>query len=58
MTSPRVNKVTKLANACVFVLALIVAGLAPVACNTTEGFGKDLKAGGEALEDAARDAND
>ncbi|GJM17825.1 MAG: hypothetical protein DHS20C14_00380 [Phycisphaeraceae bacterium] len=26
-------------------------------CNTTEGLGKDIKAGGEALEDAADDAN-
>jgi len=34
---------------------LLLAGLAlgASACNTIEGFGKDLKAGGQAIESAA-----
>lgn len=28
------------------------------ACNTTEGVGEDIEAGGDAIEDAAEDAND
>jgi predicted small secreted protein len=53
-----------LANPCRFLaslFAIIVLGLAVsqmTACNTTEGVGKDVKAAGEGLEDAARDAKD
>jgi predicted small secreted protein len=38
--------------------ALVVISLALVACNTTEGVGKDIEATGDAIEDAASDAND
>lgn len=41
------------------VLALALAGtLAVGACNTMEGVGQDVKAGGAAVEDTARDAKD
>lgn len=38
--------------------ALACCFIALPACNTTEGAGKDIKAAGDAIEDAARDAND
>ena len=41
-----------------FIVALIVAfGAASLlgACNTIEGMGKDIKSGGSAIEDAAKD---
>ncbi|HZW11057.1 MAG TPA: entericidin EcnA/B family protein [Phycisphaerales bacterium] len=43
--------------------ALIIASLATAtvtlsACNTTEGVGEDVAAAGDALDDAAEDAND
>jgi predicted small secreted protein len=34
--------------------ALAVLGLATAGCNTVEGVGKDLKAGGQAIEKAAQ----
>jgi entericidin B len=38
-------------------MALIgVSVLALSACNTVEGAGKDVKAGGQAVENAAKDA--
>lgn len=38
-------------------LALVLAGtLAVAACNTMEGVGEDVKSGGSAIEDTARDA--
>ncbi|GMV27012.1 MAG: hypothetical protein AMXMBFR58_30430 [Phycisphaerae bacterium] len=41
------------------VLAAALAGLAALhACNTTEGVGEDIEAAGDAIEDAAEDAND
>jgi len=40
-----------------FLMALIgVSVLALSACNTVEGAGKDVKAGGQAVENAAKDA--
>lgn len=38
------------------VLALAAVLLA--ACNTVEGVGRDVKAGGEAIEDTAQDVRD
>jgi entericidin B len=39
------------------VLVIALAGtLAVSACNTMEGAGKDVQAGGSAIEDTARDA--
>ena len=35
------------------ILVLIAVLLAVSACNTVEGFGKDMKKGGEAIEKAA-----
>ncbi|MFI4883326.1 MAG: entericidin A/B family lipoprotein [Phycisphaerales bacterium JB064] len=32
---------------------LVAMAIATAACNTVEGAGKDIEAGGEALEDAA-----
>lgn len=42
--------------------ALIIASLATAtvtlsACNTTEGVGEDVEAAGDAIDDAAEDAN-
>ena len=34
-------------------LLIIVAMLTLTACNTMEGLGKDIKSGGEAIEEAA-----
>lgn len=44
-----------------FVLTLAsvaLLGLGNLACNTTEGAGKDIKATGRAIENTARDAKD
>ncbi len=38
------------------VLAALAGALALQACNTTEGVGKDIKAAGAGIEDAAKDA--
>lgn len=43
--------------------ALIIAGMGAsaallTACNTTEGLGEDIEAAGDAIDDAAEDAND
>lgn len=38
------------------VLAAAAAALLVSACNTVEGVGKDVKAAGGAVEDAAKDA--
>jgi predicted small secreted protein len=40
-----------------FVLIAAAASLAAAACNTVEGVGEDLQAGGEGISDAAQDAN-
>ena len=34
-------------------LLIVVAMLTLTACNTMEGLGKDIKSGGEAIEEAA-----
>ncbi len=44
-----IRKITRLAFA-----LLIPAAIA--ACNTVEGAGQDIKSGGKAIEDTARDA--
>lgn len=36
-------------------LLFMCAGLALAGCNTVAGAGKDIKSGGEAVEDTARD---
>jgi predicted small secreted protein len=40
----------------IIVLAATAAALLVSACNTVEGVGKDVKAAGEAVEGAAKDA--
>jgi len=35
-----------------------LAPMALTACNTTEGVGEDVEAAGDAIDDAAEDAND
>ena len=39
-------------------IALICFALAVASCNTIEGIGEDVQAGGEALSGAARDVGD
>lgn len=41
-----------------YLLALFLLALATSACNTTRGFGEDVEATGEAIEDSAEDAED
>ena len=41
-----------------YLMLLFLAALAAAGCNTTEGFGQDVEATGEAIEDAAEDATD
>lgn len=36
----------------------VVLSMTMIACNTVEGAGKDIKAGGKAIENAASDAKD
>ena len=45
------------------IMALVIAGMGAsaavmTACNTTEGVGEDIEAAGDAIDDAAEDAND
>ncbi|MFO7857217.1 MAG: entericidin A/B family lipoprotein [Paracoccaceae bacterium] len=47
MTSPRIG--TILAALTLFALA---------ACNTAEGFGEDVEAGGEAIQEGSEDTSD
>ena len=42
-----------MARKLVALLSLIGVALALAACNTVEGMGKDIKAGGQAIEKAA-----
>ena len=42
----------------IYLIALMAAGLAVSACNTTRGFGQDVEATGDAIEDTAEDAMD
>lgn len=39
----------------VFALLMTLGALAVAACNTVEGAGRDISAGGEAVSDTARD---
>jgi predicted small secreted protein len=41
-----------------YLLALILVGFATSACNTTRGFGQDVEATGDTIEDTADDAMD
>lgn len=38
------------------VCAGLISPVALAACNTTEGFGRDVQKAGEAIEDSAEDA--
>ncbi len=40
------------------VLGVGACGVSLPACNTTEGVGEDIRALGDAIDDAAEDAND
>ena len=42
----------------IYLLALILVAFAASACNTTRGFGEDVEATGDAIEDTADDAMD
>lgn len=41
-----------------YLLALILVAFAASACNTTRGFGQDVEATGDTIEDTADDAMD
>jgi len=41
-----------------YLLALFLVALATSACNTTRGFGQDVEATGEAIEETAEDTMD
>ena len=41
-----------------YLMLLFLAALAAAGCNTTEGFGEDVEATGDAIEEAAEDASD
>ena len=41
-----------------YLLALMLVAFAASACNTTRGFGQDVEATGDAIEDEAEDAMD
>lgn len=41
-----------------YLFALFLAALATSACNTTRGFGQDVEATGDAIEETAQDAED
>ena len=41
-----------------YLLALLLVAFAASACNTTRGFGQDVEATGDAIEDTADDAMD
>lgn len=41
-----------------YLMLLMLTALAAAGCNTTEGFGQDVEATGEAIEDTAEDAAD
>jgi len=41
----------------IMIIAVLTAGLALTACNTTAGAGKDLQSAGKAVENTANDAN-
>ena len=38
--------------------AMFVAAMLPSACNTVEGVGEDVQAGGEAIEETAQDVKE
>ena len=42
----------------IYLLALLLVAFAASACNTTRGFGQDVEATGDAIEDTADDAMD
>lgn len=41
-----------------YMLILIASGLSLAACNTTRGFGEDVEATGEAVQDVAENAEE
>lgn len=51
-TTPRRTLLTLCATA-----GLALSAFALTACNTTEGVGEDIEAAGDAIDDAAEDAN-
>lgn len=51
------NRLARL-RALLVALGLAGLGLSLQACNTTEGVGEDIRAAGDAIDDAAEDAND
>lgn len=56
MTSLSALRRNSLLQAFLVALALTVTAVTLSACNTTEGFGRDVEAAGDAIEDTADDA--
>ncbi len=52
------NELISRSRTLVIALGLAVFGVSLQACNTTEGVGEDIEAAGDAIDDAAEDAND
>lgn len=48
---------TRLLRSLLLAAALGTAAVALAACNTVEGAGEDIQAGGRAIDEAAEDAN-
>lgn len=56
MSSLSALRRNSLLHAFLVALALTAAAVTLSACNTTEGFGRDVEAAGDAIEDTAEDA--
>lgn len=56
MTEPTALRRKSLLQASLVALTLTAAAAGLSACNTTEGFGRDVEAAGDAIEDTAQDA--
>lgn len=41
-----------------YLILIALGAFTAAGCNTTEGFGQDVEATGDAIEDAAEDAKD
>ena len=54
----RVDVRKRIASGCVAALVLAAAASALSACNTTAGFGEDVKAAGSAISNSAQQTKD
>jgi predicted small secreted protein len=56
--TPKETDMSKLIRICALGIASTVLLGTGLACNTTEGMGKDIEKGGDAIKDTARDVKD